>query len=204
MIVGVLGGIGAGKSTVSRMLADLGAEAVDADALAREVLDLPETRGRLEALFGREAVGRGEKVDRKALSRRVFTNPQDLKKLEGLLHPEVLRRIEMKVAEHKKRKKKGEILVLDVPLLLESSLAGRCDALVFVEASAASRSRRVRERGWDSRERRRRESAQRSLAEKRRVADHVIDNSGSIARTRRQVEALHAAWKRAARPETED
>lgn len=196
MIVGVLGGIGAGKSTVTRMLADLGAVTVDADALAHEVLDLPEVRERIEALFGREVVGRGDKVDRKALSQRVFANTEDLKRLEGLIHPEVLRQIETMVAEHEKQRKKGEILVLDVPLLAESSLHRRCDTIVFVDASAGARSRRVEGRGWGPGELERREGAQESLEEKRRLADHVIDNSGSLEETRRKVEDLHAAWKR--------
>ena len=196
MIVGVLGGIGAGKSTVTRMLADLGAVTVDADAMAHEVLDLPEVRERIESLFGREVVGRGEKVDRKALSRRVFSNPEDLERLEGLIHPEVLRRIEKTAAEHLRKKEKGEILVLDVPLLAESPLIRLCDRIVFVESSPEARSRRVQGRGWEPGELERRESAQRSIAEKRRLADHVIDNSGSLDETRRQVEGLHALWSR--------
>jgi len=203
MIVGVLGGIGAGKSTVTRMLADLGATTVDADTIAHEVLDLPEVRGQLEALFGREVVGRGDKVDRKALSRRVFANTRDLKRLEGLIHPEVLRRLERIVADHEKQKKKGEILVLDVPLLMESSLHEHCDAIVFVDASAEARSRRVEGRGWGPGELARRERAQKSLVEKRRLADHVIDNSGDLEETRKRVEDLHAAWKRRAPLELE-
>ena len=203
MIVGVLGGIGAGKSTVTRMLADLGAATVDADAMAHEVLDLPEVREKLDALFGREVVGRGDKVDRKALSKRVFANARDLRRLEELIHPEVLRRIETIVADHEKRKKKGEILVLDVPLLMESSLHEHCDAIVFVDASAEARSRRVEGRGWGPGELARRERAQKGLAEKRRLADHIIDNSGDLEKTRRSVEDLYAVWKRKAPLELE-
>lgn len=190
MVVGVLGGIGAGKSTVTKMLADLGAETVLADDLAHEALDRPAGRAALRSWIGPAAFDGDGKVDRAALAERVFSDPRELRRLEEIVHPEVKRRIEKRVLEHRKAGG-GGILALDVPLLLESALHRLCDALIFVEASDATRAARVAARGWRREEIERRERLQASLAEKRQVAGHVIDNSGAIEKTREQVAALY-------------
>lgn len=196
MIVGVVGGIGAGKSTVTRMLAELGADTVEADALAHEALESPHVRQTLLEWIGKDAMGRDGKVDRKVLAGLVFSSPEKLKKLESLVHPEVLRQIEEKVKSHEKQSGQGGVLVLDVPLLLGSPLQDRCQEVVFVEASREARGRRVGARGWTPGELERRESLQPPAEEKLMRADHVIDNSGSLEETRRQVTSLYALWTR--------
>jgi len=195
VILGVIGGIGAGKSTVVRMLAECGAEVVDADAEAHEALEEAEVRRELKGWLGTEVFRRDGTVDRKAVAARVFRSPEGLRRLEALIHPRVRTAIEAKVLAFQAagESSAGErLLVLDVPLLLDSPLAEKCDAILYVDAEHATRVRRVAERGWEKGELERRESFQRSDAEKRQAADHTMDNSGSIDETRLQVRELYS------------
>ena len=190
MIVGVLGGIGAGKSTVTRLFADLGAEVIHADDIAHDVLETPAVREALRARLGEGFLGPGGTMDRKALAARVFENPEELEMLEGLIHPRVTERIHSRVQEIGP----GKLIVLDVPLLAASPLQRLCDEILFVEADLDTRRKRVEARGWAPGELERRESRQDDLNKKRSLADRIIDNSGTLEETRRQVERLHASW----------
>jgi dephospho-CoA kinase len=192
MIVGILGGIGSGKSTVTRLFVELGAEAVDADRLAHEVLDSPSARQAVQEWLGEEVLLEDGKVDRQRVARAAFRTEENLKRLEKIIHPEVLRRVEVEIRRHRERARGQGLLVLDVPLLASLPLRGECDALVFVDAKAEVRHRRAVERGLDVGEIARREGFQASLEEKRRMADFVMDNSGSLEETREQVKACHA------------
>jgi dephospho-CoA kinase len=193
MIVGVIGGIGAGKSTVARMLADLGADLVEADLLAHAALEDRAVQESLRRLFGSDVVTKDGKVDRKAIAARVFSSPQEMKELEAIIHPRVVREIDAKLRPDARRPH-AEILVLDVPLLLSSPLRERCTEVIFVDATLEARRRRVAERGWEPGELERREELQMRLDEKKRQADRVIDNSGSLEETRRQVKDLWREW----------
>jgi dephospho-CoA kinase len=198
VIVGVVGGIGAGKSTVVQMLADCGAETVDADREAHEVLEEPEVRRSLREHFGEEVFLADGRVDRGQLARRVFSHPEELRSLEALVHPRVRQRILATIEGFEERQGEddvaagGRLLALDVPLLLESPLARECDAMIYVDADSATRARRVADRGWSPQELARRERFQKSTEEKKRLARFVIDNSGTLEETRRQVEACYA------------
>lgn len=191
MIVGVLGGIGAGKSTVVRMLVDLGAEAVDADQVAHQVLETSRVREALKQRLGSGVFQADGRVDRKEVARRVFSRPDELRELEGLIHPEVRRIIEESVEGFRKSRGKSDVLVLDVPLLAESPLKRHCDSILYIEAGPEVRRQRVENRGWTSGELERREKFQKSSEEKRSVADCVVDNSGTLEETRRQVTAYY-------------
>jgi dephospho-CoA kinase len=195
VIVGVLGGIGAGKSTVVRMLSELGATVVDADLEAHQVLETPAVREALRGWLGGEVFGADGRVDRGEVARRVFSSPRDLRRLEDMVHPPVLAALREKVEAFRRAAGEKDVLVLDVPLLAESPLRDLCDALLFVEASLAVRKRRVAGpagsgrggRGWAPEEIERRERFQLDLEEKKRLADRAIDNSGDLEDTRRQV-----------------
>ncbi len=207
MIIGILGGIGAGKSTVAGMLKQLGAQAVDADALAHEALEVPAVRGELTAWLGSTIFDAAGHVDRKALGERVFGDPEKLKKLEGLVHPHVRDRIGERLDEFRRagaRRNGGceNVLALDIPLLVSTPFREACDALVFVHADLAAREERVkRSRGWSARELETRERHQMPVEEKRRLADFVIDNSGNEESTRNQVETcLRELQRRAGTP----
>ena len=190
MIVGVLGGIVAGKSTVTRLFADLGAEVIHADDIAHDVLETPAVRETIRAKLGESFLEAGGTVDRKALAARVFENPEELALLESLVHPQVTERIRSRIEEVRP----GKLIVLDVPLLAESPLRELCDEILFVEADLETRRRRVEARGWAPGELEKREARQDDLNKKRSLADRIIDNSGTLVETRNQVERLHASW----------
>lgn len=197
LVVGVLGGIASGKSLVARLLAGDGGAVVDADRLAREVLESPEVRSRLRERFGDEVFDERGEILRDALARRVFARAEDRKALESWTHPAVRARISAEVAALRSAGRSP--IVLDVPLLAENDaehgLARACDALVFVEVDRAERERRARTtRGWEPGELSRREAAQLPLDRKRALATHVISNrtdtndlAAAVQRLRREL-----------------
>jgi dephospho-CoA kinase len=188
-VLGLLGGIASGKSTVARALTGHGAHVIDADALAREALDACARDGRLAEALGAWAVGKDGMPDRRAIARRVFDDAPLLRALERMTHPAVHARIAAAVAAHRA----GEgppLLVLDVPLLLESGLDRSCDALWFVDAPDAERLARAKQRlGLSEEEVRKRDAAQTPIERKRARADRVLSNTGSVEDLERQVAA---------------
>lgn len=183
VVLGVLGGIACGKSRVAAGLAGPGGLVVSADALAHEALASPEVRAAVAQDFGPGVLGADGAVDRAALARVVFADGAARRRLEGWIHPWVRARI-WAALEGARREGRPRV-VLDVPLLLEHDaehgLAGACDHLVFVEVPAAARDRRaVLTRGWEPGEVARREAAQLPLSEKRRRADVVVRNDGTL------------------------
>lgn len=183
-VIGVLGGVGSGKSSITRMLQGHGALALDADAVAHESLNDPAVVKEIVERFGSGVIDARGRIDREALGRLVFhdesTNEREA--LNAIVHPRVRERLD---AELSAARREGiRFVVLDVPLLLESKYKSECDCLVFVRSKFATRLERVRSRGWDEEELRRREAAQTPLVEKERLADFVVDNDGPI-------EAMH-------------
>ena len=206
VIIGILGGIGAGKSTVVRMLRRFGAQAIDADELAHETLESPAVRRELVSWLGTVIVDDDGRVDRKAVGKQVFADPEKLERLEALVHPGVRKEITRQLEEFRRERRSDGpdeaegILVLDVPLLASTPLRDECDALVFVDASLDVRRERVkRTRGWPAGELEKRESHQMPVEEKRRLADFVIDNSQEESETLRQVEACLGELRKRAR-----
>jgi len=186
MVIGLLGGIGAGKSTVAGLFAEAGAEVVDADRLAHQVLSTPPAREKVKERFGALALGPDGRVDRRKLAERVFSDPEALRDLNAIVHPEVRERVRERVRHHRS-KETTSLLVLDVPLLAGSPLLVECDALVYVEAQPQVRQARTSGRGWPPGELERRESHQAPLEEKWKLARFTVDNSGSLEATRAEV-----------------
>jgi dephospho-CoA kinase len=177
VVVGLLGGVASGKSTVASVFADLGAEVVDGDVLAREALGTPEVRAAVSARFGPDVYDSGGAVRASVLAERAFRGTEaDARALEDIVHPPVLRRVEARLAGAGA----GAVLVLDLPLLLEKGLGDRCDVLVYVDAPAALRRQRARSRGWAGDEADLREGRQAPLARKRRVSKIVIKNDKGL------------------------
>jgi dephospho-CoA kinase len=174
-VLGLLGGIGAGKSHVARKLVELApAAVVDADALAHQVLDACARDGRLEEALGPGLVSAG-KPDRKRIAERVFSDAAALRALERLTHPSIQALIVDRVQTH--RRGHGEpLLVLDVPLLLEVGLDRSCDMLWFIDVPDDLRTRRAAKNGLAADEVARRERHQTPLERKRARADVVIRN----------------------------
>ncbi|MCC7138554.1 MAG: dephospho-CoA kinase [Planctomycetes bacterium] len=180
VILGLLGGIASGKSSVAAALVSKAqARIVDADALARSVLDACARDGRLVEALGPWAV-KGGAPDRKAIAKRVFDEPSALRTLERLTHPAITAQIDDAIASHRC----GEgpaVLVLDVPLLLEVGLDRSCDELWFVDAPDAERFARAKARlGLTKDEVLKREAAQSPLTRKRERADRVLENRGDL------------------------
>lgn len=179
-VLGLLGGIGAGKSHVARRLVALvSASVVDADREATGVLAACAADGRLAALLGPEVVGPGGAPDRAAIARRVFDDERALRGLEALVHPLVIEHIEQRVREYRAGTGPA-LLVLDAPLLLERGLDPLCDVLWFVDVPDALRQERAAGRGLSPSEIQRRERRQLPLARKRERADLVIQGDADL------------------------
>lgn len=180
IVIGLAGGVGAGKSTVGKALADLGCVVFDADAEAKRALDEPAVRGRLAEWWGRGVLGAGGRVDRAAVAKIVFGDADARRRLQSLTHPIVIERCDAALAAAAGAGARG--FVIDAPLLYEAGLDNRCDAVVFVDAPLEDRVRRVgSSRGWSRDELLRRESAQMPVEAKRARASHVLTNDGDAA-----------------------
>lgn len=193
-VIGLTGGIAAGKSAVAARLAELGAVVIDADRLAREVVE-PGTPG-LAAIaqrFGDAVLAPDGSLDRARLGSIVFTDDAARRDLNAIVHPAVQRRYDELVAEAFARDP-GAIVVYDVPLLAEARAASEFALVVVVDAPPEVRLERlVTLRGMDRSEARARIGAQIPDADRRAMADVVIDSSGTLDHTLEQVDAL---WER--------
>lgn len=191
-LVGLTGGIGSGKSAVSALLASRGAVVLDADVMAREVVE-PGTPGLAEVVdaFGDDVLGEDGSLDRAWLGRRVFGDPSELARLNAIVHPRVAERFaeDLSLAEASG----ARVVVHDMPLLVENGLADRYDAVVVVVASPETQlDRLVRLRGMSEADARARIAAQARVEDRLAVATHVIHNDGSIEELEPQVDQL---WK---------
>jgi dephospho-CoA kinase len=198
--VGLTGGIGAGKSEVSRRLEAQGAILIDADAIAREVV-APGTAGLAAVVeaFGNGALRADGSLNRELVGEIVFGDPAKLEALNGIVHPLVGQRM----AELERGAGPDAIVVHDVPLLAENNLEGGYDLIVVVDAPEhVQLDRLTRQRGMSAEQAQARMSAQASRDDRLAIADLVIDNSGSLAELDRQVGDLWAELRRRARLRT--
>ncbi len=189
-MVGLTGGIGAGKSAVAARLAAHGAIVIDADRLAREVV-AAGTDGLAEVVtaFGRGVLAADGQLDRAAMGRRVFADPAARRLLEAIVHP----RVRSRTAELIAAAPADAVIVNDVPLLVETGLAGAYDLVVVVLADDAVRLGRLTgERGMPVDEARARIAAQASDEQRRATADIVIMNNGSMDELTHEVDRLWA------------
>jgi dephospho-CoA kinase len=197
--IGLTGGIGSGKSTVAARLAELGAVVIDSDVLAREVVAVgSEGLARVVERFGAGVLLPDGGLDRPGLGRLVFGDPAALADLNAIVHPLVRARSEELTAAAAARGVTA--VVQDVPLLVETGLAGGYDKVIVVEAPLELRLERLAGRGLDAETARARIAAQASDEQRRAVADEVLDNSGSVEELRVQVDA---AWARLLKGVTE-
>jgi dephospho-CoA kinase len=187
--VGLTGGVASGKSTVSAILAELGAVVIDSDQLAREVV----ARGtpglaRVVEAFGPEVLTSQGDLDRPKVGAIVFADESKRRVLEGIIHPLVRERS----AELEAAAGPDDLVVHDIPLLAEAGLASGFDAVVVVDAPAEVQvERMVRERGWTREEAESRIAAQAEREARRAIATYVIENTGSLADLRTRVEEVY-------------
>ena len=187
--IGLTGGIGSGKSTVSVLLAERGAVIVDADRIAREVVE-PGTPGlaAVVAAFGESVVGPDGGLDRPALAAVVFADPEARARLDGIVHPLVRAR----AAEVVAAAPPDAVLVHDIPLLVETGQAGRYALVLVVQADLDTRVARLVQRGMTEDDARARIAAQATDEQRAAVADVVLDNSGTRDELAAQVERFWA------------
>ena len=186
LVIGLVGGIASGKSTVAGLFAGHGIRHVDADLHAKAASQDPEVQQEVAAELGERFVQHGQ-LDRQALAAHVFRDPAAKQKLEAILHPRVRARI---LAEIEQATKAGTSVLLDVPLLFEAGLFAHCDTVVFVAVADAVRQARARSRGWAEDELQRREQNQLPLSDKQARSQHVIDNNGDLIQTATAVDEL--------------
>jgi dephospho-CoA kinase len=190
-ILGLVGGIGSGKSAVAAELARQGAYVISGDRLGHEALEQPEIRERVVRRWGSQVLAAQEaKIDRGKLGRIVFGDPSERRALEELVHPYIERRFREEI-EAVQRLGGVRCIVLDAALLFETNWNKMCSGIVYVHTPRSIRLERVAsQRGWSAKEVEAREQAQLSLSEKASRADAALDNTGPPARLARQVADL--------------
>lgn len=194
LLVGLTGSIATGKSTVSRMFAHLGARVIDADLLAREVV-MPGQPAYLKIVeeFGPGVVQRDGALDRKALGAIVFADPARRTRLEEITHPAIGLRQQRILSVLDEEAFEGVVL-WDAALLFESGGVAKMDRVVVVYTDPEIERQRLMERdGLSDADARARIASQMPVAEKAKLADHVVDNSGPREETERQVRAVYGA-----------
>jgi dephospho-CoA kinase len=192
-VLGLTGGIGSGKSLVASMFSALGAEVIDADQLAREVVEPGQPAlAEIVAAFGPQMLQPDGRLDRARLGAVVFADADARQKLDAITHPRIRERIRQEVEA---RAGRPGLLILDIPLLYESGREGTVEKVMVVWVDRATQVQRLVARdGLSLEQAEQRLAAQLPLDEKRSRADEVIDNSGPPDRTRRQVEALYRRY----------
>ena len=200
-VIGLVGGIGAGKSRVAAMMAEKGAHVLDADAIGHVLLDQPPTRDEVIEKFTEQVIDTSQSggppvIDRKKLGAIVFADVTSRKVLEAILHPRMRQTFE-KAISRTARKKLESAVILDAAVLFEARWNELCDVVVFVDAPLEVRQARVQaSRGWTPETHADREAAQMSLDQKRSKCDFVLANTGDEATLTAAVAAL---WEKLTR-----
>jgi dephospho-CoA kinase len=189
MIIGLTGGIATGKSTVSNMLRERGAAIVDADRVAREVVEPGEPAlQEIVNRFGSEILNEDGTLNRKKLGGIVFADPARRKELEAITHPAIRARMRERMAALASEDP-DRLIVADIPLLFEGGLQRQYECVLLVYVPREIQKERLMKRdGLTEAEAEKRLAAQMDIEEKKRLADYVIDNRGTLEETSRQVD----------------
>ncbi len=197
-VIGLVGGIGSGKSTVAAALARHDGRVIVADALGHEALRQPEIKAQVVARWGQGVLDGKDEVDRRKIARIVFAKENsrgdELRALESMVFPYIGRRIHEEI-QAAAADSTVRLIVLDAAVMLEAGWNNACDRVVYVHTPRPERLRRLKEgRGWSPKEVEDREAAQLSLTEKVTRADWAVDNSASPDAVAARVEILLAQW----------
>ncbi|MFO7996153.1 MAG: dephospho-CoA kinase [Dehalococcoidia bacterium] len=193
IIVGLTGGVGTGKSTVAHLFRELGAYVIDWDELAREVVR-PHSKAWKEIVeyFGKDFLNADLTLNRQKLAETVFSDREKVSRLNEIVHPEVFKEDE-RITDEIKSLDPDALIVKDVPLLFELTRPLSVDKTILVCAREQTQLRRLEERGMSREDARNRIRSQLPLEEKTRFANFVVDNDGSLEKTKRQVEAIYSS-----------
>ena len=176
-VIGIVGGIGAGKTSVARIFQELGCVISDSDACVRGLMNTDRVKSQLSAWWGEQVFALDGSIDRSRIAQIVFESETERRRLEGFIHPLV--HDDRRRLIEKARAEAVAGVVVDAPLLFEAGVDSECDAIVFVDTPREIRLQRVKNsRGWDDSELDRRENAQMGLEEKRKRSDYVVSNNG--------------------------
>ena len=186
-IIGILGGVGSGKSTVAAEFAKLGCAVIDADEIAHELLEKPAVKEKIVGSFGRAVLDPAGKIDRRKLANIAFTDSDKLSLLNSIAHPLVLARAEQLIEQYN-RQTSVKAIVLDMPLLVEVGWAKRCDKLVFVDCKRQLRVERAKKNGiFGENQLKIKENFQISLDNKAAITDNIVDNNSGFSALVKQV-----------------
>ena len=186
-VIGILGGVGSGKSTVAMEFGRLGCAVIHADRIAHQVLQRPDIRDRVFEALGGAFLDAGGRVDRRKVAKAVFADPEKLKALNRIIHPQVLEEVERLVRYYQDQTDVPAV-VLDVPLLVEVGWADRCDRRVFVSTDLATRVARATD--LTAEDILARENFQISLDKKAVLADNIIENNSDLSALVRQIATI--------------
>jgi dephospho-CoA kinase len=189
-IIGILGGMCSGKSTVAAEFGKLGCAVIDADQISHQMLDDKSVRAKITRVFGREILDDKGKISRPELANMVFGDPGKLTKLTGIIHPLVLAEVEQLTARYKEEPA-VKAIILDIPLLMEVGWEKKCDFLIFVDCKPPLRLERARKTGvFDADKLKVRENLQISLDNKKHIADNIIDNNSDLSGLSKQIAGI--------------
>ena len=186
-MIGIVGGMCSGKSTVAAELAKLGCAVIDADFISHQLLGEKDVLNKVVRVFGKEILDEKGEISRPELANRVFGDPAKLATLTGILHPLVLSRVEQLIKTYE-AEPAVRAIVLDIPLLVEVGWENRCDRIIFVDCPPQVRLERAKKTGiFDADQLKIRENLQISLDKKKRIADNVVDNNSDLSGLSKQI-----------------
>ena len=192
--IGIVGGIGSGKSLVADAMRQLGGHVINADQLGHDALEQPDIKAKLVARWGNAILDGAGRADRKKIGRLVFADPKELHALESLVFPFIEKRILEEIALAKAQSS-VKCIILDAAIMVETGWQRHCDKIVFVDTPRELRLARLQQtRGWSEKELERRESVQLPVDEKKRHAQAVIVNDGDPEKVSRQAKDLLVLW----------
>jgi dephospho-CoA kinase len=189
-VIGILGGIASGKSTVAAEFARLGCAVIDADKIAHQLLSERQINKEIIELFGNKVLDGSGDIDRHKLAAVVFSDAERLARLNELIHPPTLAEAD-RLIEHYNSQPDVKAIVLDMPLLAEVGWEKRCDRLIFVDCKEQKRLERAKKIGiFDENELKIRENFQISLYKKVKLCDNTIDNNSGFSALARQAKEI--------------